>query len=269
MRRFSFNKIDKKYKYFVQSALVGIFIYVVSSAEYNISLSKIVISVFVFVLGGTFIIHYPNIKLQNLLFSILMPLSLIAGALLSFYYFPNFGLIFKIGVTVAFSAIYYLVSLVDNIFLVIQDREEVIPLYRVALTWGQILQVIVAIPLFAGIFKLPVNGLTQCFLAGVISFLFNVYQLWGQKYDKDSKNVRVGEAVFLSAIVFFLVFAAGAAVSFTPTEPFLRALMEASVLMFGLIYVNSHLKNDISKKILYQYLFIILLFLTLLAFFIP
>jgi hypothetical protein len=178
-------------------------------------------------------------------------------------------LLFRLVIIASFSALFYIVLLVDNIFLVIHDREEVIPLYRVALTWSQILEVVVAIPLFAGIFKLPVDGITQSLIVSLISLLFALYLVGVQKFDKDSKDPGVGEIATLCLFVFVIVLCASISVAFMPTEPFLRSLMISSTLLFGLIYVNAHLKNEISKQLILEYLIIILVFFSLILFFIP
>ncbi len=170
-----------------------------------------------FVGAGTAVVHYPNVKLMNLLSTLLLPLSLVTGAVLSLYFFPNFSLLFRLVIIASFSALFYIVLLVDNIFLVIHDREEVIPLYRVALTWSQILEVVVAIPLFAGIFKLPVDGITQSLIVSLISLLFALYLVGVQKFDKDSKDPGVGEIATLCLFVFVIVLCASISVAFMPT----------------------------------------------------
>jgi len=73
------------------------------------------------------------------------------------------------------SILYYLINLVNNIFLVVEEKADIIPLYRVALTWSQILLIIVSIPLFAGIYKLNVSPLLQAGYVGLLSFSFTLY----------------------------------------------------------------------------------------------
>jgi hypothetical protein len=261
--------LERKHKYLIQSLLVCIFIYVVS--QNVIPLSKLYIGVLLtlLVVSGSYISHYPNIHKGNFLISILMPAGVLSGAILSLHFFPNLGFWFQLMVIAFFGSMYYLVSLSDNIFLVVHDREEVIPLYRVAVTWSQILQVVVAIPLFAGIFKMNSTAFVQSFLISFITFLFTYYQLWIYKFDKDAKNTGVGETLYLSFSAFFIMFATSFAVSFFPTEAFLRASFSSSVLLFTLSYISAYLKNEISRKMIVGYLIIILVFLFTLLVFVP
>lgn len=261
--------LERKHKYLIQSLLACIFIYVV--VQDVIPLSKLYVGALfaLLVVSGSYISHYPNINKHNLLLSILMPAGVLSGALLSLHFFPNLGFWFQMVVIGFFGLMYYLVSLSDNIFLVVHDREEIIPLYRVAVTWSQILQVVVAIPLFAGIFKMNTTAFVQCFLISFISFLFTYYQLWIFRFDKDVKNTGVGEMLFLSFSVFFIMFASSFAVSFFPTEAFLRASFSSSILLFSLSYVSGYLKNELSRKMVVGYLVIILVFLTTLLVFTP
>jgi hypothetical protein len=164
---------------------------------------------------------------------------------------------------------YYIISLMDNIFLVVFERDESIPLYRVATSWSQILQILVTLPVFASIYKFDLRGLEQSFLILLISFVAIMHQIWIQSFDSDTKRVGVWEMIFLSTVGSFLVAVSCLAGSFFPAEGFMRALLSASVLLFSLNYVIGYLKNETSKKIIFQYLFIVLIFFVLFVFFTP
>jgi hypothetical protein len=262
-------KTPKKRKYLFQSVLVILFLLLFSSGRIKVEPGYIAVIVLSLAMFGTLLVHYPNINLKNAFYVLLMPLSLLTGAILFLNYFPNLGNIFKLVAIISFGLFYYLVSLVDNVFLVVEDREEIIPLYSVATAWSQVIQVIVAIPLFSGIFKLDTTGLVQSALVGAITFLFVVYQIWSSRYDKDAKNAGVGETVLLSALGLFMTFSFSAAVSFLPSEAFLRALLISAVLMFVLNYVASYLRNDINKKMIVEFILIFSVFLGVILFFTP
>lgn len=262
-------RFDKKIKYLIQTILVVIFIYLFAVGGLRVSFSLLAVLVVVIVVAGSLLTHFPNIKPINFLISIIMPLNVIAGALLSLWSYPNLGYAFKLIFILGFGFIYYLVSLMDNVFLVIQDREEVIPLYRVAIAWSLILQVVVAIPIFAGVFKLSYDALYQALIVGIVSIIFSLYQLWILQFDADAKDPKVGEGIFLLGSIFFFTTIASIMTSFIPTESFLRALFEASVLMFSLVYLSGHLKNEISKKLMLQYGVYIIIFTILLLTFTP
>jgi hypothetical protein len=261
------SDIAKRNRYLIQSALIGVFIYTFTQGVVNQNLFLTVIVAVVLVVSGVLISHYPGVTKENFFFSTIMPFSVISGALLSLSFYPNLGFIFKMFVIFFFSGLYYLISLADNIFLVVHDREEIIPLFRVAVTWSQILQIIVAIPLLAGMFKLNVGVFTQSALASVVSILFTYYQLKIHEYEPDAKKTSIGERLYLCASSFFITYISSFAVSFFPSEDFLRALFVSSVMLFVLNYISLHLKNDLSRSVIMKYLLIILVFFILLLFF--
>ncbi len=262
-------ELAKKNKYFIQSILVGIFIYIVTQNIIDLDPIQLLLLSFILVVSGSLISHSTGITKENFIYSIIMPLGVISGGILSLKFYPNLGSVFKIFVVMFFSGIYYFVSLADNIFLVVSDREEIIPLYRVAVTWSQILQVIVAIPLFAGIFKLNIITFSHSLIISSISFLFTYYQLWVYRFEPDAKKIEIGERFYICFLSFFIMFVTSLGVSFFPSEDFLRALFTSSVLLFVLNYISAHLKNEITRRIIIRHLLITVVFLILLIFFKP
>ena len=260
-------KIDKRIKFLIQALVVGVFLhYIFLNSTLHI---YVVMSAALFLaMFGSLFVHYPNFKsIKSYLLSLLLPFSLLSGAILFLRFYPNLGDIFRIVIILGFVFIYYLILLSDNIFLVVIDREETIPLYRVAVTWSLILITLTAIPLYSGIFKLSYYPIVHMILVFVFGFLFNAYQIWSTRFDEDSKNVGVGEYIFLSTSVGFFILCSAAATMFIPSEAFLRALFTAAVLMFGLNYTSFYLKNNVSKRMLLEYSFICFIFLALLVLF--
>jgi len=261
--------IEKKNRYVIQSVLIAIFIYIFTQKIVQVDIYITIFLSIILVSSGVLISHYPGITKNNFLFSLIMPMGVLAGGLLSLNYYPNLGSTFKILIVTFFAGMYYLVSLADNIFLVVHDREEIIPLYRVAVTWSQILQIIVAIPLFAGIFKLNSLASIQSAISASISFLFTYYQLWIYQFEPDAKKTKVGEKIYLCFISFFIVYSSTFSISLFPSEDFLRALFASSVLLFSLNYISAHLKNETTRKMIFRYLLLCLVFLLFVLFFRP
>lgn len=111
-------KTQKKARFFLQSALVTVFLFLFAFGKFEISYGLLALGVTSLVIFGTVIVHYPNVDLKNCFFVLLMPLSLIIGALLFLNFFPNLGTVFKTTTIIIFGLLHYLVSLVDNVFLV-------------------------------------------------------------------------------------------------------------------------------------------------------
>lgn len=263
------ENLDKRYKFMFQASLLGIVMFLVDFNLLTMATSKLIALFCLLVLFGTLLVHYPNLNLRNVSYSLVMPGILILSAVLALKMFPNLSVPFKLAMIAGYAGLYYFICLMDNIFLVVHNRAEMIPLYRVATAWSMIFAVIVTIPLFAGTFKFSINGIYQNAIVSIIAFVLNMYQIYVYKFDSDVKKVRVGEAIFLSLLTAFFVFSAGLGVAFIPTEAFLRAMFISGILMFGLNFTSAYLKNETSRKMLTQYFTIICIFFLLLLFFIP
>ncbi len=263
------QKIEKKYKFGIHALFYAAILYSHIEGYFTFPDTFYYIIIVPITAASVILVHYPNITIKNFVMAALLPVVLAYGGTLSLLLFPNVSLIFKLTAVAVFAFLDYVVLLIDNIFLVVEGREELIPLYRVAVTWSLIIQIVVLIPLVSSVYKFNINSYYQALAVGVISFLYTIYQIWVSRYDKDAKDTGVVERVFLSLIVFFVVTASVAGVSFIPSEPFLKALFTATVAMFGLSYISAYLKNEINKKFIFQYTTIILFFLVLMLIFRP
>lgn len=247
-------KVAKKYRYIIYSFLtVGLlawFSYALNRGEHS---GKILLLLFLVSINGLFFVHYPNVTLKSSFFLVLLPMHALLGALFSFIYFPNLSLLFKFLVLLAVGGGLYLINLVNNIFVVVAEKEEPIPLFRVAVVWCQILIVTIAIPFLAGIFKSPFNFFVQNLLSSFSTFLLSFYLLWAVSFDKEIKAISWIERITVSFLLAFYIFCMGVSVSFIPTEPFLRALFISACLMTGIGYLYAHYKNKISEKLLLEY----------------
>ncbi len=255
--------LDKKFRYFIHSVVVLLSIYLFSK-DYDF---KYAILAMVIAVMGTVFVHYPNVNWKNFFLSNILPAHLVSGTLLSLYYFPNLALPVEILFMLCAGAGFYLVSLVNNVFLVVEDKKEIIPLYRVAVTWSQIIFVTVSIPFFAGVFKLPTNSIFQNLISTFSAISFSTYLIWILHFDPDVKKARGLEIVILNLLNGFFVFTSGISSSFIPVESFLRALFVSSVLMFGISYISSHLKNSVTKRSLTESIIITFVFFALLLIF--
>lgn len=208
-------------------------------------------------------------KVSYLLFSHLLPAHLIIGFVLSVYYFPNLALPILLLGYLAFGVLNYIVFLVNNIFLVIKEKGSLIPLYSVAITWVQILIIVIAIPFYSGVYKLPLNILVQGLLVLVSSSLFYAYTIWGMMFDPDIKKTDIKEKIVIIIYFAFITYITGLAVSFIPTETFLKAMFIVMVNMFSIAYIYAHYKNRITTRLLLEYGVICLIFFLLLLIFRP
>ncbi|HBY10045.1 hypothetical protein A2473_03795 [candidate division WWE3 bacterium RIFOXYC2_FULL_42_13] len=263
------QKVEKKYRFATHAVFYATILYAHNSGFIPLENLWLYFTMLFVTSASVILVHYPNVTYKNIFMAVLLPMNLALGGTLSLLLFPNISLLFRFAAIIVFSLLDYIILLIDNIFLVIEGREELIPLYRVAVTWSLILQIIVFIPFVAAIYKFNVNSYYHAAVVAVAAFFYSLYQIWVTRYDKDAKNVGVVERIFLSFIVFFLVFAGVIGVSFVPSEPFLKALFTASVAMFGLSYVSAYLKNEINKKFIFQYAFITVFFLVLMMIFRP
>jgi hypothetical protein len=263
-----FLNIDKKYRYIIHAVLVSAYIFLASVVYRNESFYLRVILGLILLTISTFYVHYPNMsapkhRLQKWIMTLILPGLLFGSAMLAYKYYPNLSMSFKLAMLVGVGVLFYIVAIVDNIFLVVSQREEIIPLYRAAIPWSQILLVTIAIPLFAGIFKIPTYSYLQVLVIAVITFVLSFYQFWGYRHEENLVELGVGGKWILSLLCAFFVFTVGISTVFVPFESFLRGLSCAAALMLGLFYVSSFLHNNISQKMLIQYKIILFVFIIL------
>ncbi len=264
-------KLTKKYKYLILSVVtVGLLFWFSYAPSHGIQRELSAIITFLVGIVGTLWCQYSSefIKeaevkafiLETILSVIVLPVVLGIGAILSLFYFPNLGLPTKIAAIGGVGLVMYITQLVTNIFLVVYDKKEQIPLFRVASTWSQILVITIAIPFYAGIFKLPLIAPYQSLIVGVTAALFALFLSWSMRMDTDVTGLDRGEVLFNVLLVGFIIFASSISVSFFPSESFLRSLFVSSTLMFALGYMGAHYKNAITKKLVFEYLLIVLAF---------
>jgi hypothetical protein len=259
---------DKKTKYLIYSVGMGLMVFWFTFTPLN-NRGVIAFLTFAAAFAGMFLVQFPNNKFSNSATSLLLPFHMIAGSLLVLTYYPNLAVPIKLASIIALTLCFYIVCIVNNVVLVVEDKKQVIPLYRAAVTWNQILLVIVSIPYLAGIFKIPYIAFVQNIFAGISSFLFTLYVMWILKFDSDLKVIKAGERYTLAFFIAMITFLSGLSVSFFPTESFLRAIFVASIVMSGISYITMHLKNTINKNAVVEFLFISLLFLLILVVFKP
>lgn len=265
--RFSLS-FSRKQEYIVYSAIGSVLLGSVWTYE-GMSQRVVAIIALLFVVLGALFVQRKNLKKENFLYIVILPTHLAIGVILSVLYFPNLGLLVKIGSLVFNALILYAASLVNNIFLVVLYKQGMIPLYRAATTWLLILLVITAIPFYTGILKLPLLVFIQYGVIGLSAWLFSLYTLWVTSLDIEANKPDTVESIYLSAFSAFLVVVAGISASFIPTEPFLTALYVATYLMFVLGYIQAHLKNNVTRRLLLEYISIIITFFVILLLFKP
>ncbi len=263
------NKIKRKHNYILYaifSSLSLAYIWFGNDASQQSQFA--VLSFLVITIGGL-LVQKDNIKKENFLYVLILPAHLAIGSILSMMYFPNLGILVKVSGIFIITAILYAISLVNNVFLVVLVRQGMIPLYRAAVTWLLILLVITAIPFYAGVYKLALPPHLQFLAVAVSTFMFTMYTLWVIGFDNETKKPEIWEYIYLGIFNVFLVGVGGFSASFFPTEPFLRALYISTFLMFGLGYIQAHLKNNINKRLVVEYISIIAIFLAILVIFKP
>jgi len=208
-------------------------------------------------------------SIKMVFFTGIMPFTLTLGCFFFFVYFPNVSLVLKILAGLFNFLLLYTLLLLNNVMLVVESREVTIPVYRVAINWVQIVLLGVSLILFTGIFRTFFQPLVQVALVMVLSYIFYHYVIWVYSNDKDIRLLKSFESVVLCFATTLLVGWGASLVLFFSTESFLRGIFVASVFLLGLGYIQLYLKNALSKKGLWDYLIICLVFLTILVVFRP
>ena len=264
--------LSKKLKYLLLSLLTAGLLVWFSFSSGLIRAILPIITILIALLGTLFV-QYTSFKVnvKSIFFNtfiniIALPVILILGTVLTLIYFPNLSVVVRVVAIFGVGVLMYITQLVDNVFLVVYERGEAIPLYRVATTWSQILMVVLAIPFYAGIFKVPLNSITQSIVVATVAGLFTLFMVWIMLMDPEVTDPSREERLIESGMVFFAVFTVSIGTSFIPTESFLRSLLVSAVLMASLGYIQAHHKNKINKKLILEYFLIIIVFLIFVLF---
>lgn len=268
--------LKRKHKYFLLSLLTFVALMMFAYTDESFRVLGAILALLTSVAGSLWVQYSSVITKEDkrleffkktILSTITLPTVLVAGAILSLIYFPNLSWPVKTLAVFSVSLFMYVTSLSTNIFLVVFEKGEIIPLFRAASTWSQILIVVIAIPFFAGVFKLPLISPFQSAIIGISALLFALYMIWVQNMDPDIPQVNRGEILLNAGFIGFLVTSMSIATSFIPAESFLRALLMASFLMGGLGYMQAHYKNAITKKLVIEFAVISTIFLLFVFFF--
>lgn len=262
---------DKKTRYLLSSILFGVFLLFCAQyiqTEFGLFLALFTLGViFLCILVLAVFLKYVS---TASIYTSVLPLHLIAGYLFTLFYFPSLGFAVKFVGLVGLILLFYIILLVNNIFLVIQEKSGVIPLYTVALTWVQILIITISIPYFSGVYKIvSISLFLQSALVVISTFLFSMYMIWCVSQDEKTKKTVFYEKISVSLIVAFITFCASICTAFFPTESFLRGLFVSSILLFGIGYIQAHYKNRVTTRLMIEYSLISGLFFAILLIFHP
>lgn len=187
-------------------------------------------------------------SLENIFFVSFATLIIICGLLGTLYFFPNLALYVKFISWVFFVVILYSLFLVNNVVIVVEYRGNVIPLYRAAVSWIQVILLSTCIPLFATIFKLPVLPVFQALLIFFVAYTSVRYLIWVYRFDEEARRLSNAEKMVLSFSSSYLVLIAACSVMFLPAEAFMRAVFVVSILLGVLNYTQLFLKNALTRR---------------------
>jgi len=197
------------------------------------------------------------------------PALLVVGTFMFFVFYPNLSILLKVAAAIFYMVLLYTLLLLNNVLIVVKSREVSIPVYRVAVNWVQIVLLGVSITNFTGILRINIQPLFQLALIIGISLFHYLYLVWVYSNEQDIRQVKAYEALVLCISFALLVGWSVFTTLFFPAESFLRGIFIASVFLLGLGYIQLYLKNSISKKSIWNYLLIVMVFFTIAVAFKP
>ena len=167
------------------------------------------------------------------------------------------------GVRLVLSVIYvvtmYTILLSENIFNVSIERN--IPLVRAARTVGYLATLFVSFAFFTLLFGLGLDNLVFAFVSTVVAILLFAQGFW-QIELKDTDPRRL---VYYSLIGGLVVGEIAWALSFWPLEPPKMGLAAAATVYVILGILQHHVRGDLNKRTLFEYIFVGAAVLLLLA----
>jgi hypothetical protein len=262
------KKINKKVRYAILSVLIAVLL--VFTTAYITSeqiLFYIMVGVVLMLFMGLLSMALMYESVSSPIYLVILLGHMITGSLAFLFYFPNLGPLIRFVAFVGVGVLVYTILLVNNVFVVTKERGGIIPLYTAALTWSQVMIIVISIPYYSGVFKITLSPAVHWSLVMLSSILFTFYIIWAVGFDPDTKRSSAAEKWVLSIALSFIVVVAAMATSFYPAEAFLRALFVSAVLMTNLAYVVGYYKNRLYARMFFEYGAIIgILFILLLIF---
>lgn len=268
----------KKIRFIVLSVLLIGFVYFLATryllsgegAVDNLALAKYTLFIGISTILSSLFVQYlegGDRSIKTVSFVGLTPFLLVMGVFLFFIYYPNLSVFLKVGAGFFYTVLLYTLLLLNNVLLVVGSREGSIPVYRVAINWVQIVLLGVSITLFTGILRVQVQPLIQVLFIIAVSLLYYSYLIWVYSNEKDIRRIEAYGAVILVGSFALLVGWGTFVTLFFPAESFLRGIFISSVFLLGLGYIQLYLKNSLSKKSIWDYLLICLVFFSILVLF--
>ncbi len=228
-----------------------------------VTLVSIVISLFVQYLEG------GSRGAGEILFVGLTPSFLCSGVMFFYLYYPNLSPTIKILAGLFYIFLLYTLLLLNNVLLVVKSREEVIPVYRVATGWLQIVLLSMTISIFTGLHRLHIQPILQTLASVLISFFFYNYSLWVYSFDKETRKIKAVESLVISLSLALFAGWSSFITLFFSGETFLKGLFIASVFLLGLGYIQLYIRNALNKRALWDYIIPTVIFFLVLSLFKP
>lgn len=197
------------------------------------------------------------------------PFFLCLGVFFFYLYYPNLSFPVKLMAGVFNVFLLYTLLLLNNVLLVVGNREEVIPVYRVAISWVQIVLLGVSISLFTGIHRVLIQPVMQTLVVAGVSLILYLYAMWAYFLEREIRRPKTKESLTLAISLVLLTGWASFMTLFFSAETFLRGLFISSVFLLGLGYIQLYVKNSLSKRSLLDYIAPALFFFVVMAIFKP
>lgn len=244
------------------------YIFGLLSFQYSSFNQNIFISLFVFiVLILNLIALFPGYRVKDLFYISFEPAIITISTLYGLVFFPNLNIFFKIILILLSGGMLYISTLTNNLVIAEKIEDSSLPLFRVALLWTQILLILQSIPLITVIYKMNLPFFVQSLLVFIYFLLASYSYLHTILLSRREENINSKEITVLIFQMGLLPFLASLAISFIPTESFLRGTFITSVYMGIVGYTRNYLENSITKKLIIQYSSIVIFFLIALILF--
>lgn len=184
-------------------------------------------------------------KLKGIVLMVLPTLFTLAVS--SYFFLLPVNLLIRIPAAIFFSLIFYTLLLSQNVFNVASIRT--IPLYRVASTTVLVLTLITAYLLFNVIFSLNLTFFLNGLVVALISFPLIMQMMWSIEMEHIS-----GMVLIYSLIISLLCGEMALVLSFWPIYKSLASLLLATVLYITLGVSTHHLRERLSRGVVWEYL---------------
>jgi len=190
---------------------------------------------------------------------VILPSALLFGLGAVSIFFPNLNLYFLAALWLGGTFAFYITFLILNIYAVVLEKDVKLPLLRAASATAALISSLALFLIFTAIYKVDAVFAVQGILIFLATYLVNRFYFWSATVDTP---ISFEKEAFLGALVAFEI---SVATAFMPLEAFFRGFLLISIAYVVNGLLLSRLKHSLSRRVVAEYVSVLVFVLILLV----